>query len=138
VWQLGAQVAVVAITGVEQHHPARQTGCAGKTQLLKRNLRLGFEPDVLGHMREMVQDSSNHPASSRSGCSLRTRAVQYHQPPALIGRGWQPDHAANQQIVANGRLQVGNWQKPTSACRVAITRCANGDKVHCGDLVRRK
>ena len=48
---LGAQVAVVAITGVEQHHPARQTGRAGPAQLIKRNLRLGFECDVRGHMR---------------------------------------------------------------------------------------
>src|SRR5580700_5773693 len=48
---LGAQVAVVAITSVGQHHPARQTGRAGPAQLVKRNLRLGFECDVRGHMR---------------------------------------------------------------------------------------
>jgi hypothetical protein len=46
-----AQPRVVAVAGVHQHHTARQAGRAGPAQLVKSDLMLGFEIDVLRHAR---------------------------------------------------------------------------------------
>ena len=47
----GAQVRVAAISGIHQHHAARKPGSAGRFDLLKRDLWLGLEADLLGHAR---------------------------------------------------------------------------------------
>src|SRR5271169_4933071 len=44
-------VRLQAVAGVQQCHAARQAGLARPTQLLKRDLWLGFEADLLGHTR---------------------------------------------------------------------------------------
>ena len=45
------QIGVGAVAGVQQCHAARQGSLARPTQLLKRDLWLGFEADLLGHTR---------------------------------------------------------------------------------------
>jgi len=45
----GAQVRVAAIPRVHQHHAASKAGFAGRLNLLKRDLGLGLETDILRH-----------------------------------------------------------------------------------------
>ena len=48
---VSAQIAVVAIAGVQQHYAARQAGRIGPAQLIERDLRLGLEHDLLRNPR---------------------------------------------------------------------------------------
>src|SRR5258707_945455 len=43
---IGAQIAVIAVTSIEQPHATRQTGRAGPAQLLQRDLMLGLEANI--------------------------------------------------------------------------------------------
>src|SRR5436190_120360 len=47
----GAQVCVAAITRVHQYHAARKACLAGRFDLLKRDVGLGLEADLLRHAR---------------------------------------------------------------------------------------
>jgi hypothetical protein len=46
---VGAQLRIVAITGIHEDGPAWQAGFGSRTDLVERNLGLGLEGDRLGH-----------------------------------------------------------------------------------------
>src|SRR4029450_2379060 len=46
-----AQARVIAITRIQQHHPARNTGRQGGADLLQCDLRLGLKADLFGNAR---------------------------------------------------------------------------------------
>src|SRR4051794_8363151 len=46
---VGAQLRIVAITGIHEDGPAWQAGFGSRTDLIERNLGLGLEGDRLGH-----------------------------------------------------------------------------------------
>jgi len=54
-----AQLGIVAVAGVHQRHAARKADLARPADLFERNLRLGFERDLLGHPRLGARSSSS-------------------------------------------------------------------------------